>query len=65
VAVGELPRLYDHLLSDLADVRLPERRQRSHPRVVKRKMSNYKLKRRKHEHWLQPAKPLADVVALI
>ena len=65
VAAAELPRLYDRLLRDLADVRLPERRLRSNPRVVKRKMSNFKLKRRKHEHWPQPTKPFADVVALI
>ncbi len=65
VAEAEWPRLYDRLLRDLADVRLPERRVRSNPRVVKRKMSNYKLKRRKHEHWPQPTKPFADVVALI
>jgi len=48
-----------------ADVLSPERRLRSNPRVVKRKMSNFKLKRRKHEHWPQPTKPFADVVALI
>lgn len=65
VAAAELPQLYERLLSDLADVRLPERRLRSNPRVVKRKMSNFKLKRRKHEHWPQPTKPFADVVALI
>ena len=65
VAAADLPRLYDRLLGDLAAVRLPERRLRSNPRVVKRKMSNFKLKRRRHENWPQPTKPFADVVALI
>jgi len=62
---AERPWLYRRLLSDLADVRLPERRLRSNPRVVKRKMSNFKLKRRKHDHWPQPTKPFADAVVLI
>jgi len=33
------------LLRDIADQRLPERRPRVNPRVVKRKMSNFPLKR--------------------
>lgn len=65
VAVAEWPRRYARLLRDLAEAGLPHRRLRSNPRVVKRKMSNFKLKRRKHEHWPQPTKPFADVVVLI
>ena len=65
VAAAEWPRLYARLLNDLAAGGLPERRLRSNPRVVKRKMSNFKLKRRKHKHWPQPTKPFADVVVLI
>lgn len=36
VAPGQLPQLYTRLLRDIADKRLPERRPRSNPRVVKR-----------------------------
>lgn len=43
-------RLYARLLRDIAAGRLPERRPRSNPRVVKRKMSNFRLKRPAHEY---------------
>jgi hypothetical protein len=54
VAPTELPVLYTRMLSDIAAKRLPERRPRSNPRVVKRKMSNFKLKRPEH---YRPPKP--------
>jgi hypothetical protein len=44
-APEQLPALYQRLLRDIARKRLPPRRLRSNPRVVKRKMSNFKLKR--------------------
>jgi Insertion element 4 transposase N-terminal/Transposase DDE domain len=53
VAPEQVPLLYARLLLDLAAKRLPERRPRSNPRVVKRKMSNFKLKRAEH---LRPPK---------
>ena len=37
--------LYQRLLQDIAACRLPRRARRTNPRVVKRKMSNFKLKR--------------------
>jgi hypothetical protein len=49
----QAPLLHARLLLDLAARRLPERRPRSNPRVVKRKMSNFKLKRAEHQ---QPPK---------
>ena len=54
VSVREQQALYQRLLHDIAAKRVPERRARSNARVVKRKMSNYKLKRPEH---LRPAKP--------
>jgi Insertion element 4 transposase N-terminal/Transposase DDE domain len=45
VAPTDHARLYQRLLRDIAACRLPERAQRTNPRVVKRKMSNFKLKR--------------------
>lgn len=50
----QLPALYQRLLRDMARKRLPQRRLRSNPRVVKRKMSNFKLKRAEHRAWPQP-----------
>ena len=51
---ADLPRLYQRLVRDVARERLPEREPRSNPRVVKRKMSNFRLKRPKHAHPPQP-----------
>jgi hypothetical protein len=53
-APEQLPALYQRLLRDMARKRLPPRRLRSNPRVVKRKMSNFKLKRAEHRAWPQP-----------
>ena len=64
-ATAEWPRLYRRLLQDLAAGRLPARRPRSNPRVVKRKMSNFKRKRPEHRSWPQPAGPFRAAVALI
>ncbi len=54
VAPGQQQALYERMLREIAAKRLPERCPRSNPRVVKRKMSNFKLKRAEH---LQPPKP--------
>ena len=54
-APDQLPALYQRLLRDIGRKRLPPRRLRSNPRVVKRKMSNFKLKRPEHRAWPQPA----------
>lgn len=64
-APEQLPLLYERLLHDLADDLLPTRRNRINPRVVKRKMSNFKLKRSQHYRWPQPQKPFRQAVALI
>ncbi len=53
----QLPDLYQRLLQDIARKRLSPRRLRSNPRVVKRKMSNFKLKRAEHQGWPQPTVP--------
>jgi hypothetical protein len=59
------PQLYTRLLRDIADRLLPARRLRSNPRVVKRKMSNFRLKRPEHQHWPQPTLSFRQSVALI
>ena len=48
VAAEQQPALYARMLHDIAAKRLPARRTRSNARVVKRKMSNFKLKRAEH-----------------
>jgi Insertion element 4 transposase N-terminal/Transposase DDE domain len=65
-APDRLPKLYARMLHDLAARPLPERRLRTNPRVVKRKMSNFKLKRAEHFGWPQPsARSFREAVALI
>ena len=64
-AVEQLPRLYQRLLNDIARHRLPKRDDRSNPRVVKRKMSNFKLKRPEHAHWPQPSRSFPEAIVLL
>ena len=65
VAPADLPRLAARLLRDLAAGRLPARRHRSHPRVVKRQQSKFNRKRPIHAHWPQPTRPFRQAVQLI
>jgi hypothetical protein len=44
---------------------LPPRRLRAFPRVVKRKMSNFGVKRARHRHWPKPTIPAADAVVIV
>ena len=57
VAPTDHARLYQRLLHDIAACRLPPRARRNNPRVVKRKMSKFALKRGK------PAPPSQQLVA--
>ena len=58
------PQLYQRLLRDIASARLPERRLRINPRVVKTKISRFPRKRPKHLNWPQPAKSFRDSVII-
>lgn len=64
VPAAQWPVLQARLLRDIVANRLPERRLRSNPRVVKRKMSNFRLKRPEHAHWPQPTMPFRKAVAI-
>jgi hypothetical protein len=64
IAVHQLPALYARLLRDIAAERLPARRHRSNPRVVKRKMSKFQRKRPEHYHWPQPTCPFRQAVSI-
>jgi hypothetical protein len=61
----QLPQLYTRLLRDIAHELLPNRRPRSNPRVVKRKMSKFLLKRAEHRSWPQPTLSFRQAVGLI
>ena len=58
-------RLWQPLLRHIVRQRLPPRPHRTHPRVVKRKMSNFKLKRPEHRPWPQPSQAFPAVVVLL
>jgi len=62
---AHLPLLYHRLLRDIATQRVPRRRFRVNPRVVKRKMSNFPLKRPAHFHPPQLHGAFCDRLALI
>ena len=64
VASEQHEALYRRLLKDIARHRLPGREGRINPRVVKRKMSNFRLKRAEHQHWPQPSVPFREAVAV-
>jgi len=65
VSAETVPELYQRLLRDLASQLLLPRKLRINPRVVKRKMSNYKLKRPEHADLPQPTRPFRQMVQLI
>jgi hypothetical protein len=52
-------------VEELLTVLLPKRRLRAFPRAVKRKMSNYQLKRAAHRAWPQPTMPSAEAVGVL
>jgi hypothetical protein len=65
VAECQRDQLYLRLLKDIAHIRIPERRNRVNPRVVKRKMSNFLKKRPKHYDWPQPQMSFREAVSVI
>jgi hypothetical protein len=65
VAPSQAIKWQERMLRDIAREILPERANRSNPRVIKRKMSKFDLKREPHRHWPQPTKPFADAVVLL
>jgi hypothetical protein len=53
------------VLVEIRSVPAERSRGRHNPRVVKRKMSNFRLKRAEHADWPQPTTPFKHAVALI
>jgi hypothetical protein len=65
VAQSQFALWYARLLRDIAREQLPQRDNRCNPRVVKRKMSNFDLKREQHRHPPQPTKPFAEAILVL
>jgi hypothetical protein len=59
-----LRRWWLDLLAEVAQETLPPRRNRINPRVIKRKMSNWKKKRAEHLHYPQPTKKFRDCIVI-
>jgi hypothetical protein len=57
-------RWYHELVAEIAEEVLPERRDRINPRVIKRKMSNWRKKRPEHRHYPQPTKTFAESIVM-
>lgn len=55
---------YEDLLAEIGEEILPARRNRINPRVIKRKMSNWRKKRPEHRHWPQPTKDFRQRILL-
>jgi hypothetical protein len=60
-----LRRWYEDLLAEIAEEILPERRNRINPRVIKRKMSNWRKKRPEHRHYPQPTKKFRQSIVML
>jgi hypothetical protein len=60
-----LRRWYEDLLAEIAEEVLPERRDRVNPRVIKRKMSNWRKKRPEHRHYPQPTKKFRQSIVML
>jgi hypothetical protein len=64
-APSDHPTIYQAMLEDILALKLPERRNRTNPRVVKQKMSNFRVKRPCHRFWPQPTKPFRNTIVLL
>lgn len=65
IASADHPTIYRAMLADIAAQKLPERRDRVNPRVVKQKMSSFRVKRPCHRQLPQPTKPFRNAIVLL
>jgi hypothetical protein len=56
---------HQQTISEILAEPLEERRLRANPRVIKRKMSKWPVKRPEHHHWPQPTKPPTDTITIL
>jgi hypothetical protein len=59
-----LHRWYHDLVAEVAEEVLEKRRNRINPRVIKRKMSNWKKKRPEHRNYPQPTKEFGAAIVM-
>ena len=59
------PEWYRRLVREVRRQELRPRRPRWYPRVIKRKMSNWRKKRPEHRNPVQPTKPFAKAVVIL
>ena len=57
-------RWWEELVWEVGEEVLPARRERVNPRVIKRKMSNWRKKRPEHRHYPQPTKRFAESIVM-
>jgi hypothetical protein len=62
---GGLRRWYRQLVAEVGEEILPPRRNRINPRVIKKKMSNWKKKKPEHRPYPQPAKESRDAIVIL
>jgi Insertion element 4 transposase N-terminal/Transposase DDE domain len=62
---GGIQRWWHDLLEEIGAEQLPPRRDRINPRVIKRKMSNWKKKRPEHLRYPQPTKVFRDAIMML
>ena len=65
MGAGDPSRFDRYSVGPVAEEVLEERRDRINPRVIKRKMSNWKKKRPEHRHYPQPTKEFCDSVVML
>lgn len=58
-------RWYERLVDEIAEELLPDRRPRINPRVIKKKMSNWKKKRPEHRAKAAPRKRFRDTIKIL
>ncbi len=56
---------HEHAITEILAERLEPRRLRSNPRVIKRKMSNWPVKRPEHRNPPKPTTPPTDAVTVL
>jgi hypothetical protein len=59
-----LRRWYQNLVAEVAEEVLEDRRNRINPRVIKRKMSNWRKKRPEHRNYPQPTKDFGAAIVM-
>jgi hypothetical protein len=60
-----LATVFRDAVAEIVREPLPARRLRAQPRVVKRKMSNFAVKRPDHRLWPQPTRPVAEAIQIL